>query len=1054
MLKVLKILPLIVFVCTIISYGQPRYTITKLKNPAPGYLLFDFRDTNNKAGFIDNYGYKIFETSFLQNTFSLKYHPNNKFTYLGGNTYYILDGYFNKIDSIVNPTDYDLDFHEILLLKNGNYMLLCKEYLQIDMSKVVNGGNEEAKIMTNVLVETNTSGQIIWKWRAYDYLKITDVTDRINLKLKNIDLTHINSIDEDSEGNILISVRHYDELIKINKKTGDIIWRFGGSASKKNQFKILNDSINGFVGFSHQHTASFLDNGNILLFDNGNLRNERFSRAVEYKIDEINLVATKVWEYRYSPDIYQRNMCSAYRLPNGNTLINWGSHGITEVTKNNDIAFELIFKGDLVYRAYKILHNTDAVYNQINQKGIYAFSDDKYDTDATIHVDELIGSGNTHIQKHYYPPHISHFADSNFSQIYPYRWVFCGSDIAEISGKIELDLIRLQEVIEPTEVTIYMRPNEGTGLFMPLETTYDPEKRMIVAQFDGWGEFIIASNQVSKPILKYPSKSSTVFTNIALEWLKTSGATAYIVEIDTITKFVNPVLSAISYANKYYVSGLENNTEYFWRVKAFNNKDTSQWSAIFDFLTEMTAPKLLYPLQNQVGIKKTDSLIWSFLKNVDKYQIQLSLTDDFSIVSHDIYHNYNSILIPNDLNPFTQYFWRVRAVILSDTSDWSDIRIFTTQIQSPTAVSPVHGGINLELNPILRWQPQKGTFLYDIELSTDSTFLNILIPYYTLSQSSIQIQTLENDTKYFWRIRAYNTIDTSEWSDIYDFHTLLHSPIITSPQNKQTGFDIDSDIVWTKTNSANQYIVEIAKDSIFTKIPYNLISSENFVKLNSNLDYDSIYFIRIKSFRGNHTSTWSDIVKFLTGLKPIVIKSPNNDEVVSPENLTISWLNENDDCTIQIQISNDIDFINLINNIDNIKGDAIQITLPPLSTYYLRIKCFNERNHSKWSEVASFSTSSLSSIYDNLGSSGIQYSFYPNPFNNYLYIECRIEHPGNYKLIISDLTNNLNITVFDKYFDIGSYIYILDTGSFPTGTYYYLLQSNNKIFNGKLIIIK
>ncbi len=57
-------------------------------------------------------------------------------------------------------------------------------------------------------------------------------------------------------------------------------------------------------GFSHQHDIRRIPNGNITLFDNGNLHDPHYSRAVEYQLDEVNKIATSVWEYKNNPETY------------------------------------------------------------------------------------------------------------------------------------------------------------------------------------------------------------------------------------------------------------------------------------------------------------------------------------------------------------------------------------------------------------------------------------------------------------------------------------------------------------------------------------------------------------------------------------------------------------------------------------------------------------------------------------------------------------------------------------------------------------------------------
>ena len=79
-----------------------------------------------------------------------------------------------------------------------------------------------------------------------------------------------------------------------------------------------------------------LENGNLLLYDNGTARPEaeggRYSRALELSLDWNSMTATKVWEYRHeifsggSPVYkYADKVGEAQRLANGNTLVWYGA---------------------------------------------------------------------------------------------------------------------------------------------------------------------------------------------------------------------------------------------------------------------------------------------------------------------------------------------------------------------------------------------------------------------------------------------------------------------------------------------------------------------------------------------------------------------------------------------------------------------------------------------------------------------------------------------------------------------------------------------------------
>ena len=125
-----------------------------------------------------------------------------------------------------------------------------------------------------------------------------------------------------------------------------LLWRFGG---RNNQFQILDDPLNGFNG---QHTARILDNGNLLLYDNGLRHAPPESRAVEYHVDPTTLQARMVWQFRHEPLIFTQFVGSAQRLLNGNTLVGFAQAGIaTEVTSAGDVVWEATFKVDDVATA-------------------------------------------------------------------------------------------------------------------------------------------------------------------------------------------------------------------------------------------------------------------------------------------------------------------------------------------------------------------------------------------------------------------------------------------------------------------------------------------------------------------------------------------------------------------------------------------------------------------------------------------------------------------------------------------------------------------------------
>ncbi len=204
--------------------------------------------------------------------------------------------------------------HELRLVSTG-HVLFGIEFRTMDLTAY--GGLPNASVR-GITVEWSRGTQP-FRWSTFDHLSVTDAAPDIPLTTATVNPWHGNAIEIDTDGNLLVSFRNMDEITKINAQTGALIWRMGG---RRNEFTFRGDPLNGF---SHQHGVRRLPNGNIILFDNGNLHTPPQSRAVEYRIDETNKTADLVWEYRPSPPLYAFALGFAQRLANGNTLICFGT---------------------------------------------------------------------------------------------------------------------------------------------------------------------------------------------------------------------------------------------------------------------------------------------------------------------------------------------------------------------------------------------------------------------------------------------------------------------------------------------------------------------------------------------------------------------------------------------------------------------------------------------------------------------------------------------------------------------------------------------------------
>lgn len=332
--------------------------------PQDGFNLIDpeFRsalmifDKNGESLFFK--GLAGTSNQFFNFVFDFKLQPNGQLSFhnqASPNTkHYVMDSTLRIIDSVEVQFPYFSDAHELLLLPDGSKMVMGYEYqtMNLDTLTTIDGFqmSSQATVEGGIIFIYDASNNIVFQWRGLDHFGIADM-DYTNLNdIDFVDFMHANSISLDNDGNLIVSLRNFNEVIKINRQDSSIIWRLGG---KHSDFTFVNDTL----GFTLQHHAQYLPNGNITILDNGTYHNPPVARAIEYELDEVNGTATLVWEYRNN--IESISVGSQQVLPNGNRLIDWGTDidafytPIVEVTDNYEEVLHIeLPQGYFTYRAF------------------------------------------------------------------------------------------------------------------------------------------------------------------------------------------------------------------------------------------------------------------------------------------------------------------------------------------------------------------------------------------------------------------------------------------------------------------------------------------------------------------------------------------------------------------------------------------------------------------------------------------------------------------------------------------------------------------------------
>jgi hypothetical protein len=303
--------------------GFPSIYSLRNDNPSAGFYFLE----KNYAGYcyiiiMDNYGTPLFYRVLNYNAHNFTLQPAGYLSYFveGDRNFAVLDSQYNHIATYSMKNGYKADSHDFILSENGHAFMMAYDHQLLGMDTVIEGGDPDATVVGLVIQELDEDRNVIFQWRSWDHFNILDTDEStVDLYSQYVDYVHGNSLDIDSDTSLLLCSKNLNEVTKINRLTGEIIWRLGG---KHNQFDFINDER----GFSMQHSAKKLDNGSLILFDNGKMSESEYSRGIEYMLDEENFTVTLINEYKHDSDILVPLMGHIQRLPDGSTVIGWGKN--------------------------------------------------------------------------------------------------------------------------------------------------------------------------------------------------------------------------------------------------------------------------------------------------------------------------------------------------------------------------------------------------------------------------------------------------------------------------------------------------------------------------------------------------------------------------------------------------------------------------------------------------------------------------------------------------------------------------------------------------------
>lgn len=286
---------------------------------------------------------------------------------------------------------------------------------------------------------------------------------------------------------------------------------------------------------------------------------------------------------------------------------------------------------------------------------------------------------------------------------------------------------------------------------------------------------------------------------------------------------------------------------HYFRIRAKHATDISDWSPASSFKV-IDKPTLSSPANNATNISLDTLVKWQAISGVAKYSIQLSEDAEFS----------NPRLFESTINEYRfdelvfskDYFWRVNARHAVDISDWSDARKFSTA-NSVTLTSPSNGATNVSRLPRYEWQHIKGTEKYLVQHGKDNTFAVTTSDIVTEAFYQT-LYLLDKETTYYWRVKAIQGLDSTNWSQVRNFITEGETSVgesnredsFTVYPNPGTGIFLVS-INGLQSNDFKIEVYNLTGSKVFEQVYQVMNNQKNVNSIDLKLLRKGMYLLRL-----------------------------------------------------------------------------------------------------------------------------------------------------------------------------------------------------------------
>jgi len=361
----------------------------------------------------------------------------------------------------------------------------------------------------------------------------------------------------------------------------------------------------------------------------------------------------------------------------------------------------------------------------------------------------------------------------------------------------------------------------------------------------------------------------------------------------------------------YMVTGLQNLTNYWWRVSAMNEAGWGNFTGWSNFTTVIDTPgavQQVSPLNGNLGNIQPVQLKWMSSARAGSCRLQFGTDSTFTSTIIDSSGLSGTTFTLSSLNSLTTYYWRVNASNAGGTSGWSTVWNFKT-LGYPAQASIIYPAINSSCIPLtlnFEWNKfrdqiamadlkgfmkneksitgtgssgKKNTASvsrYWFELMTDTTSENYVVNDSTVSDTTIQVTGLKNLTNYLWRVKGLNEAGWGSYTNWYKFTTIIDTPGVTSLLTTNSGSaisDTASSILfkWESAPFAGTYEVQIASDNKFNALISDTAGIPDTVFMYHPKKLSSSFYWKVRAINIAGQGAWSAVmnISVITGINNI-----------------------------------------------------------------------------------------------------------------------------------------------------------------------------------------